>query len=113
MAYNLLLADRIRLTLSSRKDLEEKAMFGGIAFMVDGKMCVGILQEDLMIRIDPARREEVLARPGCRDMEFTGRPMAGYFLISPEGTGTEPDLTRWIDLALEFNPKAIKSGKRK
>ena len=111
MAYNEKLADRIREGLSGVNKVEEKKMMGGLTFMVKGKMCVGILNDDLMARIDPTVYEEALERKGCREMDFTGKPMKGFVFVGPEGTKGKRDLTSWIELALEFNKKAKPSKK--
>jgi len=114
MAYNVDLADRTREIISlTQNNVEEKAMFGGLCFMVNDKMCVGILNDELMARIDPAGYESVLERKGCREMDFTGRPMKGYVFIGPEGTKLKKDLEYWINLALEYNKKAKKSPQKK
>ena len=112
MAYNEQLADRVREILVDQPLIEEKEMMGGVAFMVNHKMCVGVLKEDLMARIDPEIYVEVMEKHGCREMDFTGRPMKGFVMISPEGTTRQKDLEYWIQLALEFNRKA-KSSKSK
>ncbi len=112
MSYSEQLASRVRECLSRRRNVEEKKMMGGLTFMVNGKMCVGILGEDLMCRIDPGAYDAALGRKGCREMDFTGRPMKGFVFISPEGTGRARDLAYWVDLALQFNRKARASAKR-
>lgn len=113
MAYDLNLADRIRKVLNGTGiRYKEKEMFGGIAFMVRDKMCIGIIKNDLMARIDPEINSSALKKKGARPMEFTGRPMKGYLYIAPEGVDSQKDLTYWINQCLEFNPKA-KSGKKK
>ena len=81
--------------------------------MVDDKMCVGIIKGELMVRIDPKITTQVLSKPGCRPMDFTKRPMKGYFYVSPDGVDSEEDLGYWIDLCLAFNPKANSSKKKK
>jgi TfoX/Sxy family transcriptional regulator of competence genes len=113
MAYNEALAMRVREALVSLPRVEEKKMMGGLTFMVNGKMCVGILQNDLMARIDPEIYETTLRKKGCREMDFTGKPMKGFVFISPEGTREKEDFDDWIGLALEFNKKAKASKKRK
>lgn len=80
--------------------------------MVDDKMCVGIVGEELMARIDPDIYEEALDKPGCKEMNFTGRPMKGFVFIESEGTDMDDDLDYWVELCLEFNPRA-KSSKKK
>lgn len=113
MAYNEFLGERINNALKNMGiPFEEKKMMGGLAFMVDEKMCVGVIEENLMARIDPEVLEEALTKKGCKPMDFTGRPMKGFVFIEPEGIDLDEDLDYWIDLALEFNPKA-KSSKRK
>lgn len=113
MAYNEKLADRVRETLSSIKKVEEKKMMGGLTFMVNGKMCVGIFQDELMARIDPEVYEVALSKKGCRAMDFTGRPMIGFVFVSHEGTKSKKDLDQWINLALDYNKKAKASPKKK
>lgn len=112
MAYNEKLANRIRESLVGLRKVEEKKMMGGLTFMVNGKMCVGIVNDELMCRIDHDVYEEVLEKNGCREMDFTGKPMKGYIFVSEEGMKTRKDFEYWISLALEFNKKA-KSSKRK
>ncbi len=113
MAYNEFLADRVRGSLSENKaSFEEKLMFGGICFLVDDKMCVGIIKDDLMVRIDPKDQEKYLLEKGSRIMDFTKRPMKGYLYVSPEGIDLDEDLNKWVKRCLDFNPKA-KSSKKK
>ncbi|HUS02150.1 MAG TPA: TfoX/Sxy family protein [Chitinophagaceae bacterium] len=111
MAYNEKIAARIRERLCDVRNIEEKEMFGGIAFMVNGKMCVGVLKDDMMCRIDPDKSDEALEQTGCRPMDFTGRPMKGWIYIDEHGMKNKKDLDYWIGLALEFNKKAKKSKK--
>jgi TfoX/Sxy family transcriptional regulator of competence genes len=113
MTYSEELANRVRTILVEHPKVEEKKMMGGLTFMVNNKMCVGILQDDLMARIDPAVYESALEKRGCREMDFTGRPMKGFVFISPDGTKTNKDLHYWIGLALEYNKTAKASRKRK
>ena len=114
MAYDEYLADRINQQLDARSvSYLEKKMFGGLCYMVDDKMCIGIIKHELMIRIDPDWEVEVLAKPGCRPMDFTSRPMKGYYYVAPEAIDDEDSLGYWVDLCLKFNPKATSSKKRK
>jgi TfoX/Sxy family transcriptional regulator of competence genes len=113
MAYNEKLANRIREALSDVRNIEEKKMMGGLTFMVNGKMCVGIINDELMCRIDPDMQEIALEKQGCRIMDFTGRPMKGYVLISEEGMKTKKDFDYWIGLSLDFNKKAKATKKPK
>ena len=112
MAYNEKIANRIRERLSDLPNLEEKEMMGGIAFMYNDKMCVGVVKDDMMCRIDPDKYEDALKKPGCRPMDFTGRPMKGWIFIDEHGMKNKKDLDYWIGLALEFNKKAKKSKKK-
>jgi len=112
MAYNEKLANRVREFLYGKRNVEEKKMMGGLTFMVNDKMCVGILNNDLMARIDPGVYDSALKRNGCREMDFTGRPMRGFVFVGPEGTKSKKDLEYWTNLALDFNKKA-KSPKKK
>lgn len=112
MAYDEKLANRIREKLVDLPIVEEKEMMGGLTFMVNGKMCVGIIKDEMMCRIDPELHEKVVEMTGCRTMDFTKRPMKGYILIEDIGMRTPEEFSYWINLALEFNPKA-KSSKKK
>jgi len=113
MAYDEKLANRIREKLADLANIEEKAMMGGLTFMYNGKMCVGIIKDELMCRIDPEQHETVMEKPGCRMMDFTAKPMKGYYLIDETGMKTQADFDYWIDLALAFNPKAKASKKKR
>ena len=112
MAYDEKLVDRIRELLVSAPDVEEKHMFGGVSFMVKGKMCVGVVKDDLMCRIDPAVEEEALEKTGCRPMDFTGRPMKGYVYVDETGMKSKKQLEYWLNLSLDFNSKAKASKKK-
>lgn len=113
MAYNEKLADRIRERLAKVSRVEEKPMMGGLTFMVNGKMCVGIIKEELMCRIDRELHEASVEKTGCRTMDFTNRPMIGYVLIDESGMKSQKDFDYWIGLSLEFNKKAKASKKPK
>lgn len=113
MAYDEKLADRIRESLEDVKKVKEKVMMGGLTFMVNDKMCIGILKDEMMCRIDPELQEEALARQGCRIMDFTGRPMKGYVMVDDTGMRSKKDFDHWIQLALDFNKRAKSSKKKK
>jgi TfoX/Sxy family transcriptional regulator of competence genes len=113
MAYDEKLADRIRESVADLPDVEEKHMFGGVCFMVNGKMCMGVVKEEMMCRIDPAREEEALDKKGCRPMDFTGRPMKGYVYVAEEGMRSKKDFDYWIGLCLGFNADAKATKKKK
>jgi len=105
MAYDEKLASRMREILADVTSVEEKKMMGGLAFMVNKKMCVCVVKNDLMARVGPDAYEEALKKKGCRKMDFTGRPLKGYVFVSPKVLGTKKELRAWIDLALAFNKK--------
>ncbi len=113
MAYNEKLADRIRERFAELPEVEERKMMGGWMLMYHGKMCVGIIEDDLMCRIDPDQYESSLEKTGCKPMEFTGRPLKGYVLVEEQGLKTQKDFDYWIGLALDFNKFAKASRKRK
>ena len=113
MAYDQKLAHRIRSRLSGLPHIEEKEMMGGLTFMVNGKMCVGIIKDELMCRIDPEFHDLALEKQGCRTMDFTHRPMRSYVLVNESSMHTDKDFDYWINLALEFNKKAKASRKKK
>lgn len=113
MAYNTNLANRIRERLANLPVLEEKEMMGGLVFMVNDKMCVGVVKDEMMCRIDRDFHETAIEMPGCRTMDFTKRPMIGYVLIDETGMRTQKDFEFWINQALEFNVKAKSSRKKK
>ena len=86
MAYNELLAERLNNILTKKRiEYVEKKMMGGLCFMVDDKMCVGVVKDSLMVRIDPDIYETALTKKGCREMDFTGRPMKGFAFVDPVG----------------------------
>lgn len=112
MAYSETLANRVRERLVNLQNIEEKEMMGGLVFMYNEKMCIGIIKDELMCRIDPKLHETVVEKLGCRTMDFTKRPMKGYILIEDIGMKTQKDLDYWIGLALDYN-KHAKSSKKK
>jgi TfoX/Sxy family transcriptional regulator of competence genes len=114
MAYNEFLADRVsQFFVEKSIPFEAKKMMGGLCYMVNDKMCVGIIKEEIMARIDPEVYEESLLKEGCKEMNFTGRAMKGFVFLTDDATDLEVDLYYWLQLALDFNPKAKASKKRK
>ena len=85
---------------------------GGLCFMVNAKMCVGVEKNRLMARIDPEVYDAALRKKGCVPMDFTGRPMRGFVFVNPTGLTTDGELDDWLKLALDFNPRAKASKKR-
>lgn len=113
MAYNEKLANMTReLIALTHKKVQEKAMFGGLCFMVNDKMCVGVEKERLMVRLDPAKYDEVLEKEGCMPMDFTGKVMKGFVFVDAAALTTRRKLDYWIKLALEYN-KIAKASKKK
>ncbi|WP_430815786.1 TfoX/Sxy family protein [Carboxylicivirga sp. RSCT41] len=113
MAYDEHLADRIRQALNDKKaNYEEKKMMGGLCFMVDDKMCVGVVKNDMMTRISPDDYDTLLTEPGAKPMDFTGRVMKGFVMVEPAGIDMDDDLYKWVQRCLDFNPQA-KSSKKK
>ena len=113
MAYNTQLADRIRefLVQQPRISIEEKKMFRGLCFMVNGKMCVNVSGDNLMCRFDPALQEEIADRRGYLPMIMKGKELSGYCYVEPAGFSTKKDLEYWLNLCLAFNEKAKASKK--
>ncbi|MBS1504001.1 MAG: TfoX/Sxy family protein [Bacteroidetes bacterium] len=112
MAFNEKISDRIREALENLPAVEEKRMFGGVCYMVGGKMCIGVVKNDMMCRIGTEVYEEALAKRGCREMDFAGKPMEGYVYVSADGMQTNEQFEYWISLCLAYNPKA-KAAKKK
>ena len=114
MPYDEKLADRTReIIAATHKNVEERRMFGGLCFMVNDKMCVGVEKDRMMIRLDPARFDEVAEKEGCKPMDFTGRIMKGFVFVDKEVLGTKAKLAYWVKLALEYNKIAKASKKKK
>jgi TfoX/Sxy family transcriptional regulator of competence genes len=114
MAYDTGLSNRIREALSQVPgNIQEKEMFGGICFMLNDKMCVGVLKDEMMCRVGPAAYPGALEEPGCREMRFTGRPMTGYVFVTREAASNKKDLQRWIDLCVAFNAEAKAKPRKK
>lgn len=102
MAYDTALAARVRAAASSLRGVTEKQMFGGLAFLLEGKMFVGVLGSELMVRVGPDRHDEALAVPYVRTMDFTGRPMRGYVFVAPVGLEGEAEIRRWVRWSSDF-----------
>lgn len=112
MAYNEKLADMVRELISqTHKNVEEKAMFGGLCFMVNDKMCVGVEKERLMVRLNPENYDEVMEKEGCKPMDFTGKIMKGFVFVDADVLKTKKKLEYWVGLALEYN-KIAKASKK-
>lgn len=113
MAYNEALGERIDSALAHKHlAYEPKAMMGGLVFMVNDKMCVGIIKNELMVRIGPDGYADALSQKGCHAMEF-GRKSKSFVLVNEDGTDLDDDLEAWINRALSFNAAAKKTKKKK
>jgi TfoX/Sxy family transcriptional regulator of competence genes len=97
MAYDETLAARIRGRIGEHPAVSERKMFGGIAFMIGGNMAVGVSGRDLMVRVGKEAHAEALARPGARPFDLSGRPMAGWLVVAPEGFSDEAQFDAWVD----------------
>ncbi len=111
MTYNDKLANRIRTALSHMPKVEEKKMFGGLAFMVDNKMCITAGADRIMCRIDPAIHEEAIKRKGCSTVIMRGREYKGYVHVNEDSIKNKKDFNYWFGLALDYN-KIAKASKK-
>lgn len=102
MAYNEQLADRIRAIIYEYDEFIEKKMFGGLAFMHHGNMCVGVIGDQLMARVGPDQYEIALKKKHAREMDFTGKALKGFVYVSTEGVKTKKMLTDWITTCINF-----------
>jgi TfoX/Sxy family transcriptional regulator of competence genes len=102
MAYDESVAQRVRQELLRRDGLSERKMFGGLCLMLYGNMFAGIINDELMLRVGPENSDELLARPGARPMDFTGKPMKGYLYVEPSAFATPDALKGWLGHALSF-----------
>lgn len=102
MAYDEGVAQRVREALSEHNNITEKKMFGGIAFMLSGNMCVGVVKDQLMLRVGPEQYEELLKMKHVKKMDFTGKAMKGFIYLQPDGFAEDDDLTIWLAKAFSF-----------
>ncbi|MBA3485331.1 MAG: TfoX/Sxy family protein [Pirellulales bacterium] len=102
MAFDDVLADRVRPLVLRRRGFAEKKMFGGLGFLHYGNMCVGVWKEFLILRIGPDAYDETLARPYVKEFDITGRPMKGWVMVEPAGVQRESELVEWVNLAINF-----------
>jgi len=102
MAYDEKLAGRIRKALAGRRGLTERKMFGGIAFMLRGNMCCGVLNDDLILRLVPEQAEKAFMKAHTRPFDMTGRPMKGFVVVTSSGHKTAAALRRWVEQAADF-----------
>ena len=102
MTYDEKLVERVRRVVPPSANIDERKMFGGVAFLVDGKMFVGVANNDLMVRVGPEACAAALARAHVRPMDFTGRPLTGYVYVSADGTRTDVAVAEWVRQATKF-----------
>lgn len=102
MVYDPKLAARIRKLLSTRKNVTEKEMFGGLHFLLHGRLCVAVVSDDLMVRVGPEARKKALAKPHVRPWDLTKHPMKGFLFVAPAGAETDKALAGWVNLAADF-----------
>jgi len=101
MVYDNKLAERIRKILGQTRGVTEKSMFGGLSFLLNGKMCCGIIKNDLVVRIGEDNYEEALKKPHVRPMDFTGRPIKGFVFVGPAGHKSDKDLKQWVQPSID------------
>jgi TfoX/Sxy family transcriptional regulator of competence genes len=102
MAYDEGAAQRLRDLLADRDDVVEKKMFGGIAFMLRGNMCIGVNKDTLMVRVGKENHDEAVSQPHARPMDFTGKPMQGFIFVEPEGYESDEDLEGWLQRGMDY-----------
>jgi TfoX/Sxy family transcriptional regulator of competence genes len=102
MPFDETLAKRVRTLLRGTDSLTERKMFGGLAFMVNGHMCCGIVGKNLVVRTGPDQYQAALAQPHARPMNFTGRAMRGFVFVDPFGCGSTRELKAWVQRGLHF-----------
>ncbi len=102
MAYDAGVAQRVREAMQDIAGVVERKMFGGLAFMVYGNMCVGVVREELMVRVGPEQYEYVLNLPYARKMDFTGKPLKGFIYVAAPGFSSDTDLIKWIETGYAF-----------
>jgi len=102
MAYDEGLSQRIRELLEGEPCVEEKKMFGGLAFMINGNMSVGVVKSELMVRVGPDAYESSLAEPHARPMDFTGKPLRGFVYVSARGFESDAGLEKWINQGVNY-----------
>ena len=102
MAFDGTLAKRIRQQLARRRNVEQKKMFGGVGFLLNGNLLVGVWKDSLVVRLGPDEGDEALKEPHVKEFDITGRPMKGWVLIGLEGVKDDDQLSGWIQRAVKF-----------
>jgi TfoX/Sxy family transcriptional regulator of competence genes len=102
VAYDEQLAERVREQLAAVDGITEKAMFGGVGFLLEGNMAVGLSRDELIVRVGPEGTDDAVAQPHARPFDMTGRPMKGWILVDQEGLQGDDELGAWVRRGLEF-----------
>lgn len=102
MAYSQALAERVRQALRTHRGIAEKKMFGGVGFLLNGNMLVGIWQQSLIVRLGPDKSASALNQDYVREFDVTGRPMKGWIMVEPDGLDSDKQLAEWVEQALAF-----------
>ncbi len=114
MPYNEKTAERIAELLTDKEILfTEKNMFGGIAFMINEKMCIGVVKEEVMLRVIDEKYNSVLEMNHIKPMLFTGKPMKGFVFVEETGFTDNKELDKWIDLGIEFGKYGVVKSRKK
>jgi TfoX/Sxy family transcriptional regulator of competence genes len=102
MTFNEITASRIRSAMQGTPGVSERAMFGGVSFMLEGNMCCGVIEDNLVVRVGPKDYEAALQEPHARPMDFTGRPLRGFVYVERAGYEEPSALHHWIERGIEF-----------
>lgn len=102
VAFDEILAARIRKALARKKGIEEKKMFGGVGFLLNGNMLVGVWKDSLIVRLGDEQGEEALLEPHVKPFDITGKAMKGWAMVKPEGIEDDDQLKAWIQRAVKF-----------
>jgi TfoX/Sxy family transcriptional regulator of competence genes len=102
MAFSETLAGRVRHLLARRKNVEEKRMFGGVGFLLNGNLLIGVRKDSLLVRLGPEQGDEALKEAHVSEFNITGRAMKGWVLVAPEGVEADEELSGWIQRAVKF-----------
>lgn len=113
MAPQEVLTERVRAALAHARGVSERKMFGGVTFMVNGKMCISVGHQRLMCRIDPELHEAAIRRRGVRTVRMKGRAYRGFVYVRKDAVASKPDLEYWVKLCLDFNKRAKSSRRRR
>jgi TfoX/Sxy family transcriptional regulator of competence genes len=102
MTFNEITAEKIRKAMADTPDVSERNMFGGVSFMLQGNMCCGVIEDNLVVRVGPGAYDAVLREPHTRPMDFTGRPLRGFVYVDRAGYETPDALHGWIERGVSF-----------